>query len=72
LKTSCAKLLAAKYKLGSVSKVINKYGNDLKGQDKQAFMKPYYKLNTLHPSPQHPSLPLTGGMEESRGGRKGF
>lgn len=31
LRTSCAKLLAAKFKLGSVSKVIGKFGMDLKG-----------------------------------------
>lgn len=46
LKTSCAKLLAAKFKLRSVLKVINKYGPDLKGNDKIKWFKPSYKLNT--------------------------
>jgi group II intron reverse transcriptase/maturase len=45
LKTSCAKLLAAKFKLRSVSKVIEKYGKDLQGKDKIAFLKPSYKMN---------------------------
>lgn len=48
LKTSCAKLLAAKFKLRSVTEVINKYGKDLKGLaslDKIGFFKPSYKLN---------------------------
>uniref|UniRef100_UPI001FA6C0EA hypothetical protein n=1 Tax=Ciborinia camelliae TaxID=647257 RepID=UPI001FA6C0EA len=45
LKTSCAKLLAAKYKLGSVTKVIKRYGGDLKGKEKIGFLKPCYKLN---------------------------
>lgn len=45
LKNSCAKLLAAKFKLGSVSKVLSKFGDDLKGNDKVAFLKPSYKLN---------------------------
>jgi hypothetical protein len=45
LRNSCAKLLAAKYKLGSVNKVITKFGEDLKGKDKIAFFKPSYKLN---------------------------
>ena len=44
-KTSCAKLLAAKFKLRSVSKVIAKYGADLKGEGKIAFLKPSYKIN---------------------------
>jgi hypothetical protein len=45
LKTSCAKLLAAKFKLRSVSNVIKQYGSDLKGDDKVGFIKPSYKLN---------------------------
>lgn len=46
LKTSCAKLLAAKFKLGSVTKVIARYGKDLKGgRDKTKFYKPSYKIN---------------------------
>lgn len=46
LKNSCAKLLAAKYKLGSVNKVLSNFGEDLKGKDKVAFLKPKYKINT--------------------------
>jgi len=46
LHTSCAKLLAAKFKLRSVSKVLEKYGQDLKGNDKVGFLKPSYKINT--------------------------
>lgn len=45
LKTSCAKLLAAKFKLGSVTKVIKRYGGNLKGEDKIGFLKPSYKIN---------------------------
>jgi hypothetical protein len=45
LKTSCAKLLAAKFKLRSVTKVIAKYGKNLKGNDKIEFLKPSYKLD---------------------------
>lgn len=45
LYTSCAKLLAAKFKLRSVSKIIKTFGKDLRGNDKIGFMKPSYKLN---------------------------
>jgi len=45
LYTSCAKLLAAKFNLRSVSKVIKTFGKDLRGKDKIGFMKPSYKLN---------------------------
>lgn len=45
LRTSCAKLLAAKFKLRSVLKVLEKYGQDMKGKDKVAFLKPSYKMN---------------------------
>jgi hypothetical protein len=45
LKTSCAKLLAAKYKLRSVNKVLSEFGDDLKGKGKTAFLKPSDKLN---------------------------
>jgi hypothetical protein len=38
-------LLAAKYKLGSVNKVISKFEEDLKGKDNLAFLKPIYKFN---------------------------
>lgn len=44
LSTSCAKLLAAKFKLRSVTKVISTYGKDFKGQDKVGLFKPSYKL----------------------------
>lgn len=40
LKTSCAKLLAAKFKLKTQSKVYAKYGKDLLGTDKIAFVSP--------------------------------
>lgn len=45
LKTSCAKLLAAKFKLGSVTEVLARYGKDLRGDDLIGFHKPSYKLN---------------------------
>ena len=45
LYTSCAKLLAAKFKLRSISKVMKTFGKDLKGNDKIGFIKPSYKLN---------------------------
>jgi hypothetical protein len=38
LKTSCAKLLAAKFTLKSQSKVYLKFGKDLKGTDKIGFI----------------------------------
>jgi hypothetical protein len=40
LKTSCAKLLAAKFKLKTQNKVYAKYGKDLLGTDKIAFVSP--------------------------------
>lgn len=46
MKTSCAKLLAAKFKLKSVNNVISKFGDDLKGKSKIAFFKPSYRINT--------------------------
>jgi hypothetical protein len=45
MKNSCAKLLAAKYKLKSVNKVLSEFGEDLKGKNKIAFLKPSYKMN---------------------------
>jgi hypothetical protein len=44
MKNSCAKLLAAKYKLRSVNKVFSEFGKDLKGKGKIAFFKPSYKI----------------------------
>jgi len=46
LKSSCLRLLAAKFKLRSTTKVIEKFGKDLKGNDKYAFFKPKYTKNT--------------------------
>ena len=43
LKSSCAKLLAAKYSLESRKKVFMKYGKDLKGRDNVAFAHPVYR-----------------------------
>ena len=45
LKTSCLKLLASKLTLKSQSHVIKKYGNDLKGKDKVAFVEAKYGVN---------------------------
>lgn len=45
LKSSCAKLLAAKFTLRTRSKVIKKFGQDLQGDGKVAFLKPSLKLN---------------------------
>jgi hypothetical protein len=62
LKQSCAKLLAAKFTLGTMRKTYNKFGNDLKYQDgkEAAFIKPSYKINTnrfnIKASPIIPSL----------------
>ena len=44
LRESCAKLLAAKFSLRRRSKVIQKFGPDLKGGDKAAFYQPDLKL----------------------------
>jgi DNA-directed RNA polymerase subunit M/transcription elongation factor TFIIS len=43
--TSCAKLLAAKYKLKTVNKTINKFGPELKGNTNTEFLKPKLKLS---------------------------
>lgn len=45
LKNSCAMLLAAKFKLRTVNKVLTKYGKNLKGEGKTSFFKPTYKKN---------------------------
>lgn len=42
LKSSCAKLLAAKYTLKSQNGVYKRFGKDLKGKDKIAFLKIKY------------------------------
>lgn len=44
LKSSCIKLLAAKYTLKNSNKVIKKFGRDLKGNGKVSFLKPSTKL----------------------------
>ena len=52
LKSSCAKLLAAKYSMGTMSKVFSRFGNNLstthkdaKGKEKViSFMTPSYKI----------------------------
>jgi len=44
LKTSCAKLLAAKFTLKSQNKVYLKYGKDIKGTDKIGFIAEEYGL----------------------------
>ena len=46
LKSSCTQLLAAKFKLGTTLKVIDKFGEDLKGSDNIALLKPSYRKNT--------------------------
>ena len=38
-------LLAAKFNLKSVAAVLDKFGLDLKGEDRIAFVKPSYKIN---------------------------
>jgi hypothetical protein len=45
MKNSCAKLLAAKFKLKSVNKIFSEFGEDLKEKNKTAFLKPRYKMN---------------------------
>jgi Type II intron maturase len=44
LKSSCAKLLAAKYTLISQNRVYRKYGKDLRGRDRIGFQKITYKI----------------------------
>ena len=44
LKSSCAKLLAAKYTLKSQNRVYRKYGKDLQGRDRIGFLKITYKI----------------------------
>jgi len=45
LKTSCAKLLASKFKLETQKKVFIKYGSDLKGEDRIGFVQAVYGLD---------------------------
>ena len=45
LKTSCAKLLAAKFKLETQNKVFIKYGSDLKGEDRIGFVQAVYGMD---------------------------
>lgn len=43
LKSSCAKLLAAKFSMNSQQKILVKFGKDLKGSDNLAFVNATYK-----------------------------
>jgi group II intron reverse transcriptase/maturase len=45
LKSSCAKLLAAKFTLTSQSKVFDRFGKNLKGNDNISFVSPIYRSN---------------------------
>jgi Type II intron maturase len=45
IKGSCTMLLAAKFNLKSQSAVYDKYGKNLQGNDKVAFVKVSYKMN---------------------------
>lgn len=45
LKSSCAKLLAAKFKINTQRKVFAKYGKNLLGKDRIAFVDPKYKVS---------------------------
>jgi len=47
LKSSCAKLLAAKFSMERQSKVFRKFGKNLKGTDKISFIEPSYRSNPL-------------------------
>lgn len=46
LKRSCARLLAAKFTLGSQAAVFTRFGKDIKGKDKHSFVKAIYGINT--------------------------
>jgi hypothetical protein len=46
LKSSCAKLLAAKFSLGTCANVYKTFGKDLKGKDKASFIDAKYGVNT--------------------------
>ena len=45
LKTSCAKLLAAKFNLGSQTNVYKEFGKELRGKDNVSFARAELKLN---------------------------
>ena len=45
LKQSCAKLLAAKFSLGTMAKVYKKFGENLEGPKGKTLFKPSYKLS---------------------------
>nr|AAB95256.1 RT-like protein [Venturia inaequalis] len=54
LKQSCAKLLATKFKLGTMAKTYKKYGGRLTGNKGKSFLKPSYRITLkflINPSP---------------------
>jgi hypothetical protein len=54
LKQSCAKLLTAKFSLGTMMKTYKKFGSSLSGPKGKAFLKPSYKVTgkfLVNPSP---------------------
>jgi hypothetical protein len=46
LKSSCVKLLAAKYSAKTSSKIYSTFGKNLKGKDKHSFIKLILGINT--------------------------
>lgn len=44
LRSSCAKLLAAKFSLGTIAQVLKKFGKELKTKEGYIFEKPSYKI----------------------------
>ena len=65
LKSSCAKLLAAKFSKPSQKKIFEEFGKNLKGSDKVAFVEPIYTnkvLNFMNPDSSNRSEISNTGM----------
>lgn len=65
LKSSCAKLLAAKFSKPSQKKIFEEFGKNLKGSDKVAFVEPIYTnkvLNFMSPDSSNRSEISNTGM----------
>lgn len=63
LKQSCAKLLAAKFSLGTMAKVYKKFGNALTGPKGKSLFKPSYKMTLKFLTS---ASPIIGGLYQEK------
>lgn len=63
LKQSCAKLLAAKFSLGTMAKVYKKFGNSLTGPKGKSLFKPSYKITLRFLTS---ASPVIGGLYQEK------